>query len=458
MQKISLRICLTISLLFLCSCSHAIIYVDVAGNDTTGDGTIGNPYATPNGAYVHTSNGDTISCNAGTYTIATTFDITGKNNVSFVKTSGDVKFTTGNNIYFFRIYADGISIDGYEFLVGDANTHNIVGNGADDCVIKNCIILDDVLLVNCDGWTIDNNIITNVSSGNGAVVLANGSDNNTISNNVCTNSYYWGIGIGGKYGGATANCKNNIIEGNTITGCTSHGINLFESSGNIIRNNFIANGKAMGLHDDTTPIDGGETENYNFWYNNIVYNCGIDNPVNGCGISIEGVVGSKFYNNTIVYCRASGVVISSSADLTNCEKIVVTNNIFYNCGYNATGNFKYQMLLLEYSPTEMTIDNNCFYDPRNTDIFYNNLTSTGYTDTELNATNFAGNNVTADPLLTSDYKIPSNSPCVDAGLNITSIEEDYGGNPRRLGASQDIGAYEWYKAKIKAATLKGATI
>lgn len=46
----------------------AIVYISPAGNDSTGNGTSGNPWQTISKAVSSTSSGDTINCLAGTYT------------------------------------------------------------------------------------------------------------------------------------------------------------------------------------------------------------------------------------------------------------------------------------------------------------------------------------------------------------------------------------------------------
>jgi hypothetical protein len=56
----------------------ADIYVATTGNDTTGDGSVGNPYATPGKASGVASGGDTIFVKAGTYTFTSnTINVSG---------------------------------------------------------------------------------------------------------------------------------------------------------------------------------------------------------------------------------------------------------------------------------------------------------------------------------------------------------------------------------------------
>ena len=101
----------------------------------------------------------------------------------------------------------------------------------------------------------------------------------------------------------------------------------------------------------------------------------------------------------------------------------------YNDYYNAEGTF-----LTEYGSTS-----------------YNSLS-------DWQATGQDSNSIVSNPLLTSDYHIPRTSPCIDSGTTLAEVTDDYEGNPRPMGASTDIGAYEYYKCRIRNATLKNVSV
>lgn len=58
-----------------------------------------------------------------------------------------------------------------------------------------------------------------------------------------------------------------------------------------------------------------------------------------------------------------------------------------------------------------------------------------------------GTNLTADPLFidaaTGDYRLQAASPALNVGTNISDIEEDFQGYPRKIGAAPEIGAFEY---------------
>ncbi len=57
------------------------------------------------------------------------------------------------------------------------------------------------------------------------------------------------------------------------------------------------------------------------------------------------------------------------------------------------------------------------------------------------------NNIAANPLFacvcSNNYRLTSGSPCVNTGLNLGASSQDLAGNPRRIGAAEDMGAYEY---------------
>jgi hypothetical protein len=97
--------------------------------------------------------------------------------------------------------------------------------------------------------------------------------------------------------------------------------------------------------------------------------------------------------------------------------------------------------------------NNCFTN--NTHNYWYNWYEPGVgghivtndTEEELNSRADCTNNIVALPLFKNaaagDFTLDKLSPCIDAGTNEVNSVTDLYGNPRWLGASVDIGSFEY---------------
>jgi parallel beta-helix repeat protein len=185
--------------------------------------------------------------------------------------------------------------------------------------------------------------------------------------------------------------NSNIIDGNEFSGFPSWAIHGYSqvgsSNNNIVRNNYFHNFGSSEAGFPTSAIlfyvgTGNRA------YNNII--------VNGPGGIQVGPNASNttVYNNTIYSTKNIGIEVSGS-------NTIIKNNIAYQ------------------SPTPIL------------DVGTGTLMS---------------NNLTTDPMFvsTTDFRLQSGSPAVDAGANLssTAITVDYAGGARPQGCCYDIGAYE----------------
>jgi len=129
----------------------------------------------------------------------------------------------------------------------------------------------------------------------------------------------------------------------------------------------------------------------------------------------------------------------------------IKNDIFYT-----SGNIPQVQISTGYTAV---FDYNLYYS----DTY--NFSNAGTTYASLSdwqtATGQDANSIVADPLLRSatDYRLQSSSPCIDSGINLDEVTDDYYSTPRPLGGQTDIGATEYYKAKVRGnATLRHSTI
>lgn len=126
----------------------ATIYISPSGNDTTGNGTSGNPYATISKAHTVATSGDSIVCKDGTYTW-TSQSFTKSLTIS-AETNGAAIFdATGSDVAWILYNNCTVTLIGLRFQNadrtsgGDTDTFGINNSSAstwafDRCVFKAC--------------------------------------------------------------------------------------------------------------------------------------------------------------------------------------------------------------------------------------------------------------------------------------------------------------------------------
>ena len=130
----------------------ATYYIATTGNDTTGNGSSGNPWATLSKAYSSSTGGDTIECAAGTYTFATASMSTARtlraaSNVAviFDGASADRYWGLGGNWTFTGITFQNISqtnSSNYP-IFGYLNTSGSGTATFTNCIFKSLIVRSD---------------------------------------------------------------------------------------------------------------------------------------------------------------------------------------------------------------------------------------------------------------------------------------------------------------------------
>ena len=153
----------------------------------------------------------------------------------------------------------------------------------------------------------------------------------------------------------------------------------------------------------------------------------------GCPLDYENEIEKQIINCTF----SDNITGYYPAELIG--KTRVTNSIFYN-------NEDYEIYLpdLEYLDvySELTVDH-CLIKNG-----YDGI----YNQHNINTINWLNGNIDADPLFSNDvyypFSLAEGSPCIDAGTlelpeGLTLPEYDLAGNPRIVGSSVDIGAYEY---------------
>jgi hypothetical protein len=240
-----------------------IYYVSTSGNDSTGDGSIGNPYATITRAITRSVNGDVIEIAAGTYT--GNFDVNkvvtingvnaGKQGISNDRAPETVLLNTQSSIL-----ANAI-LDGLKFK----HTDNI----------SNALILQS-------GPTIKNCVFERIAITAGqaarAISTSNDAGNYNITNNLFTGSINGGLFSGHLTWNSALFLTNVLgragnIENNSFSNCRT-AINSDDNNSLVtLKNNgFLNCGTYISFGGSTPPSAGMQIENNTFSISNTLIN------------------------------------------------------------------------------------------------------------------------------------------------------------------------------------------
>jgi hypothetical protein len=254
--------------------------------------------------------------------------------------------------------------------------------------------------------------LTNGSSGGSAGgVLSSGFNNSTISNCLIIGNV--ALDGGGGVGGVFYNCTITGNNGNNGGGVFS--VTMYNC---LVSGNSAGNGG--GCYSGTAyncRFIGNSAGNGGGGYNSSFQNCLLTGNVAGGTFGGGGACQSSLENCTVVanQCTSfNGGTVGGALNCGACISCIIYNNTSFSDASTPNysgGGYQY----------------NCCTTP---------LPSNGF------------GNFTSDPMLVSqsggDFHLQSNSPCINAGNNAyVSTTTDLDGNPRIVGGTVDIGAYEY---------------
>ncbi len=138
------------------------------------------------------------------------------------------------------------------------------------------------------------------------------------------------------------------------------------------------------------------------------------------------------------------------------NNIFIRNNIFSKAV--GAGIFELYTSLYDLIKTRVTINNNCWNVASQLAIcssIVNDATINTYYDWSYYTTNTGQdvNSFSSDPLLKNDYSLSDSSPCINAGLSLSNITNDFINVTRPKGNAFDIGAYEYNGGVVSANVL-----
>ncbi len=477
-------------------------YISTTGNDSTGDGTIGNPYKTLSKAVNVSGLSDTLIMRGGSYTPGSNTRIHSKSGIAGAyytirNYTGETVIINGDNVpmsnyscSILEFYdCQYIRVTGIRFnhskLMGISIQINCDYIRFENCTIENCsgaayksvsntgsntntyLFLDDCYIYNnFNNWSSIPGAIcsqetisfsrTNHFRIHGNSIIGNhcenidckaGANNGTIDNNFINTSATKTTFKGGKYfsGGV----------GIYIDGYTDNACNFTVSNNTIVGNNTCI--EIAAEH----PESGGTARDI-VVENNLIYQNGkyTASWTNGGGISLgQHAVPTHIYRVTV---RGNTVItpatnnpyypIYARAFKEYYHDCKIENNIFIDM--NGSVNYHYVACFDHWNLTDdlsgkIDLDYNCYYR------FPGAYSAIRISWMAGASTSGGGtHSIKVNPLFvnrnTYDFHLNATSPCIGiANASIVSVT-DKDGRPRPQNGTSDIGAFEYYTATAPA--------
>ena len=324
-----------------------------------------------------------------------------------------------------------------------------------------------------DGFTITNGYVSKYDTGGGIYCDRGGIIQNCI---ISGNSAWDGGGVSCYFGGIVQNCtisensasnwaggvlcnRGGIIQNCIICSNSANiGSGVCCNKGCIVQNCVISENLAM----ETGGVLcwGGTIQDCTIIRNLAAYfggvECRDDGIVQNCTIignvaSNYGGGGMSSLGGTIQNCTITGNSADNGGGLLSSFGGTIQNcTIIGNYAVNGGG-------VLGYS--DSTIQNCIVWNNTNGNHFFSG--STNFYNCIENWTNLVNGIITNNPefidAAAGNYRLESFSPCINAGTNMSWMwtATDLDGNPRIIGGTVDMGAYEFVPEPIMGIWIVG---
>ncbi len=429
-----------------------LFYVSALNGSDGGDGTQVEPWQTIQKAANTMPVGSTVIVLDGNYSERVTVS---RSNLSF-QAQGDV------TIEGFLIKADYVSISGFTIT----SLVDSFSNGVGILVASggNCRIEGNSFLYNTWGGlrlsgdkndpnaTHDCIVSENVFFRNGLYAAEIKGENHLIENNEVSHSIQhhpcssstasWLDADAFRFHGS-----GHVFRGNYIHDIPFGDVGFDQTECSITNLANLSNDYVTNSHTDCFQTYGGEEiAGHDILFENNYCQLPLaDEWIDGAGAKAFQGSGNT-YNLTI----RNNLVLADLASLFSdgCHDLTIVHNTFVGSGHTYS-----QGLQFESCSGITTIKNNVFYRQENgighiwpvetqVDAGYNciyNATGTPSRPAD------PGDVWDVDPLLDSNYRLQSNSPCIDAGAYL-GVSTDFDGSLRPQGDGPDIGAFEFVQS------------
>lgn len=440
-------------------------YVSTTGNDSTGNGSLSNPFATVNKAQNYVKPGDTVFVRGGTYFTA-------------------INLTKGSGLP--DAYVTYKSYPGETAIIDGANLRQTQG--------QSLIAVNNLKYITIEGFEVRNTVYTDstgkiVGGGRGINVYSNSttaySEYVTIKNNKVYNTYDKGIGGAGMnitidgnevYYAAKKNFEGASISAGWPTGISTYFMTdsagkLVESRNINITNNYVHETWGEGI--DAIALNGGKISGNRVkdTFSVLIY---LDNSRN---ITIDGnylsAVDQYYFRGGL---PARGIQISGesccvpSGGPYEHENIVITNNLIVNTKagiryWLGNTNKPYRNLKIWHntivnpvqdagiyldniSSSGNEVKNNIIYKgatiPNSSAwTFSNNNWPNGKPSIDTSSTSFSSDPMFVNPIVAGPadgYKLNPASSSIGKGSAL-QVFKDYFGSPR--SQTPTLGFYEY---------------
>jgi hypothetical protein len=224
--------------------------------------------------------------------------------------------------------------------------------------------------------------------------------------------------------GSISNKINNSVIKNSIIGVRVDSLPENSDTGLVLRNTTIQNTLSSGIIGITGNIAA---------FNCLVFNCGQYN------VQLE--YGGIYEFEHCTFTNYSSYLVNHKDPILRLSNYYESDNTLYVSDYFESA-FKNCII---YGGMEDEIEKD-FYNPGTIDTIYTFEHCNIKTKVYATDTSFKNSIINTSPLFSdissNNYELMGSSPCIDAG-STSSLTTDIKGNMRPVGASNDIGCYEF---------------